>query len=223
MERNIILVCLLVLCCCSVFGQEILIGEYESLAFKSSSETGTAYSQIIDVKSKEIVLDSIDRIEPDKGLFKVYKQGKVGFYGLGGGIQIEPKYDAVEYIRYGRHGYLVMTINNKKGLYSLFDTPKMALDIQYDEISFFRFPNSDYIIMEKNGKKGVYSVKENQLYVDTLYDDIEFSGGYILLSKNNKQGALNKEGEIVFEVKYDNVYWNRVLLVAERGSEKEFY
>ena len=113
--------------------------------------------------------------------------------------------------------------NNNKELYSIYECG-------YNECpKFSEFTNNDYALLkEEDNSFELYNYKEG-IVISSGYDDYEFiNDNYIIVTKGNKQGVIDKEDNIVVSISYDQIGWytNSVLngynlenIVAKKGEK----
>jgi len=70
------------------------------------------------------------------------------------------------------------------------------------------YPYMSLIYTRKNGKMGIYNIEGKQV-LDFEYDDIRFSGNYLILKKNNLYGLADITGKILYECKYYRISKNK--------------
>lgn len=192
---------------------------------------------LIDFQGKVIVkakYDEINSFDFNEGLLLVKEKDKYGIININGAVVVKPKYDKIEsdgYYEegagYKKSGFIVGTKSGDTYKYGYigFDRKKV-LDMKYEQIA--RIPNTSknddiYLLAIQNGKVGFYKNKNNIInheYEDMAYDS---NNNCLILQKDSKQGIAELDGNIVIDIKYDNIYVSGKFINAQIGDNVDIY
>ncbi len=100
---------------------------------------------------------------------------------------------------------IISKINNEKGFFALKKENNSKL-LEYYLFNFHKkeeseiFPTNNLYMFESNGKIG-YKNNKNEEIVKPIYDDgfIQNEFGYLVVSRENKWGVLDHEGNVILE------------------------
>ena len=192
---------------------------------------------LIDFQGKVIVkakYEEINSFDFNEGLLLVKEKDKYGIININGAVVVKPKYDKIEsdgYYEegagYKKSGFIVGTKSGDTYKYGYigFDRKKV-LDMKYEQIA--RIPNTSknddiYLLAIQNGKVGFYKNKNNIInheYEDMAYDS---NNNCLILQKDSKQGIAELDGNIVIDIKYDNIYVSGKFINAQIGDNVDIY
>ena len=132
------------------------------------------------------------------GLKIIKINNKFGVLNHENRILIPPVYS---YIRFNIDGYILVSLNGKETLYTIYG--KQLLPFKYDNISI---SHHGLIRVSSNGKWGILN-RQFHVIVPTIYDHCIITDGFttpILVKRNNKWGLVNREtGKLIVPTIYD--------------------
>lgn len=206
--------------------------EKSVLKYKKDGKYGLIdFNGNIIVKNKYEDIKSLDYKE---GLLLVKKQGKYGVINIKGDTIIKTKYDIIEsegYYdkneQYKKSGFIIGKLENNEYKYGYINYKgKKILDIKYNQIQ--RITNSSanediYIVAFENNMAGLYKNKEKIL--DHNYEDIlyEQNNNCLILQKNSKQGISDFNGNLILDIKYDNIFTSGRYINLIKDGKSEFF
>lgn len=192
---------------------------------------------LIDFNGNVIVepeYEEIDSFNYKEGLLLVKNNGKYGVINIDGEEVIKTKYDYIEsdgYYEqssgYKKVGFIVGENNNNsyKLGYINYKGEKI-LDIKYNQIERIYNSNENddtYLIAFENEIAGFY--KNNQNIIQHEYEDIiyDFNNNCLVLQKDAKQGISDLNGNVIIEIKYDNIYTSGKYVNAQNTGIVDVY
>lgn len=175
---------------------------------------------LIDFQGKIIAkpkYEEIRALDYKEGLLLVKKSGKYGVININGHSVIKEKYDIIEcdgYYETGaqfeKAGFIVGNKVNDDYEYGYVNYKgEQILKNKYNQIYRIQNINKNddvLLIAFENNNAGLYKNKErviNHEYEDILYNE---DNNCLILQKNFKQGISDLNGNIVKEIKYDNIF-----------------
>jgi hypothetical protein len=208
------------------YGNEIIEFKYED-AFSFSE--GFARVKIngiwvvIDRTGKVIFDDVTGYYDFDfyEGLIAVERNGKWGFLDKNGNVKIEIKFDAVNNFK---NGYARVKINNEWALIN--KNGNIVLKLNGYEI--LDYSEGLVNVCTKDGKYGFFDLSGNEI-IKTKYDRAEnFQNGFSVVSQfqqtstesGYRYGLINKKGEVVIPLIYNQLFFNNKFVELGLNSEK---
>lgn len=176
--------------------------------------------------------DEINSFEYNEGLLLVKKDGKYGIMNINGAIVVNEKYDKIisdgyyqDEQQYRNSGFIVAIGSENNYKYGYIDRQgKQVLKEKFDQLDRLEIPSNDvYIVAFENGKAGLYKNNDNILkheYEDIGYDK---SNKFLILQQASKQGISDLDGNIKYDIKYDNIYISGKYINAQIGNQIEIY
>lgn len=156
--------------------------------------------------------------EPGDYCYMVYKDKKYGIYSMKGEMIFPIEFDLIlSYYLESSKGdeedcvyYSVL----KDGKYALADAKgKMLTSFLYDHI----YIHNNSSIVQCNEKWGVIDTKGNMI-LECKYNDVKImeaeSECYIVANDQGKYGCVNKDGEVVIPMQYDDLSYDDGVLIA---------
>ena len=201
--------------------------EKSVLKFKENDKYG-----LIDFQGKVIVkpmYEDIQSFNYNEGLLLVKKNNKYGVININGVTVVKNKYDVIESdayyedgAEYKKSGFIVGNLKNNSYVYGYLDCKgKKVLDVQFNQIE--RIENKDkndniYIVAFKDEKAGFYIGNKN--VVKHEYEDIGYDSNInsLILQKDSKQGISDLSGNIIIDIKYDNIFSSGKFVNAQSGQ-----
>ncbi|UYZ69998.1 WG repeat-containing protein [Moraxella bovis] len=151
--------------------------------------------------------ERIGIFEKDDNLILVKSNGKFGYINQQGETVIDFIYDDAWGFGEGL-AWVVQKRADDKGLdvYFIDEKGSRVFDVPKDVSSMGVVFNEGLYMVEKDGRFG-YVNKEGELAIDYQdYDYVEgFEHGLNVVTKNDKEGAIDRMGNIVIPIKYDNI------------------
>ena len=206
--------------------------EKSVLKFKEKDKCG-----LIDFNGKVIVkakYDDIQSFDYNEGLLLVKKHDKYGIININGTTVVKEKYDKIESdayyedeSNYKKSGYIVAKKNGDSFKYGFINNKgKQILDTKYEQIG--RIKNQEknddiYLVAFENGKAGFY--KNGKKVLKNDYEDIGYdeNNNCLILQQNGKQGIADFNGNVMIEIKYDNIYISGKYINAQDGNNIDIY
>ena len=192
---------------------------------------------LIDFQGKVICkakYDEINSFDFNEGLLIVKEKNKYGIININGATVLKSKYDKIESdgyyedgSEYRKSGFIVSEKegDSYKCGYINFNRKKI-LDAKYDQIA--RIPNSSknddiYLVAVQNDKVGFY--KNNNNIIKHEYEDMAYdaNNNCLILQKDSKQGIADLNGNIVVDIKYDNIYISGKYVNSQIGDNVDIY
>lgn len=175
---------------------------------------------LIDFQGKIIAkpkYEEIRALDYKEGLLLVKKSGKYGVINIKGYSVIKEKYDIIECdgyyengAKFKKAGFIVGNKVNDDFKYGYVNYKgEQILKNKYNQIYRIQNINKDddvLLIAFENNNAGLYKNKERVIeheYEDILYNE---DNNCLILQKNFKQGISDLNGNIVKEIKYDNIF-----------------
>lgn len=178
--------------------------------------------------------DEIDSFDYNEGLLRVKKDNKYGIININGATIVKQEYDEIksdgyyeDAVEYRKSGYIVGKKVNDGWKYGYIDCKgKQILAEKYNQIDRITNINKNddiYLVAFENDKAGFYINDKN--VINHEYEDIGYdsNNNCLLLQKNSKQGISDLQGNIVLDIKYDNIYISGKYINAQNGSTIEIF
>lgn len=148
----------------------------------------------------DIIYDSISRMNHgEKILVSLYNM--MGVLDECGNVFIPTEYDNIECDGYGDDDIYIVEKNGEKGV---FCNDKQIISTVYDTIDFDYWVLHGFILSKSN-KKGFSNI-DGLITIPVEYDNIQkIKRGYLLLSKDIKNGVYTEKGDCILEIKYDDI------------------
>ncbi len=182
----------------------------DSLAYRTDSSLVSIKNkqhQLIDGRGKVLTKRSYDWI----GRFIVGRapirgDSLVGFIDEKGIDVIPLQYNKFQ--KFNDDGMAAVAKDNRWGIIDRFGSIKLAL--KYDEV-YDLWVNGRFTVEQNGTKKCVRSIDIRngiaQQILDLDYDEIEcFENGLVMVTKDNKKGALNEKGKLVIPLEYTRLF-----------------
>jgi len=179
-----------------------------------SRSTGKAVVECIYDKPFEFT----DGIIPYLGnLSVVYRNNKAGLLNEKGVEIVACNYDGGK-IPFPELDYDYYCLAKQGGKTGVIDTTgQLVVPCVYDEIN----PSEDLNVVDivRKKKHGIFSLAEHKELVAPLYDNaFFFEGNYAIVQQHKKFGAIDKSGNIIVPIQYDND--DEVFLELDKRGEK---
>lgn len=206
--------------------------EKSVLKFKEKDKFG-----LIDFDGKIIAkanYDDIQSFDYNEGLLLVRKNDKYGIININGVTVVKEKYDKVESdayyeegSNYKKSGFIVGNKSGDTFKYGFINCKgKQILDTKFEQIG--RIKNNEknddiYLVAFDNGKAGFY--KNSKQILKNEYEDIGYdqNNNCLILQKDGKQGLADFNGNIIFDIKYDNIYISGKYINAQSGNDIDIF
>ena len=150
---------------------------------------------------KQVKYDTIKPI--DNGDFIVKYKNKLGVIDQMGYLFLPTMHDNIISYTFNSELIYVAKKNGKMGIYGASGQDLIAFE--YDYIVGNKIQNNRFLAFKKNGKWGIINNDLSKASI-TNYENITYSGSWIIIKENNKTGFLNMDGDIAIEPKYDDVF-----------------
>ncbi|NLR67007.1 WG repeat-containing protein [Chitinophaga varians] len=132
----------------------------------------------------------------------VSSNGKKGMVNEKGQWVLKPEYDKLEV------AFNVYLALYKQGKMTYADTwGKLLLPLQFEKAGIL---DDDRYDVKQNGKWGIYDVKQRQLTIPAVYDEIDYCGGcgsksdYLYAKKNGKWGIISAANEVLVPFAFEH-------------------
>ncbi|AYN00916.1 WG repeat-containing protein [Chryseobacterium sp. 3008163] len=123
---------------------------------------------------------------------------------------------------FNNHNFLSVSKNKKFGIIDI--NKKIILPLEYDEISNWTEygpRHSKFII--KNGKTGLIDHETFKITIPPIYDKFRYLNGLIFAKKQNKEGIIDEEGNVLCDFIYDEIYPNLSDFYSYNSTEPRIY
>lgn len=161
---------------------------------------------LVNFSGEELAGCNYDKIEPLYGVTNslvVSKDGKYGLCDNEGNIIIEPKYKKILNIEDDyQNGYIVVDENEKYGIIGA--NKEIILECKYDEVK--GIASNNLFAIKKNGKYEIINKDGETKLANQFTDVIDINGEYITVSKNEKMGVLDLQGNTKIKFEYEKLY-----------------
>ena len=175
--------------------------------------------------------DEIKSLDYREGLLVVKKDDKYGIININGATVVKEKYDFIESDRYydndaeyKKSGFIVGNKIGEEYKYGYLNAQgKKILDNIYDQIERIENKDDIYIVAFKDEKAGLYKGKNNVIKHE--YEDIQYdkNNNCLIIQQDSKQGISDLNGNILFELKYDNIYISGKYINAQNATDVEIF
>ena len=206
--------------------------EKSVLKYKKDGKYG-----LIDFQGNIIVkaqYEEINGLDYREGLLIVKKNGKYGVININGAVVIKTKYDSIESdgyyeegANYEKSGFIVNQKSGEDDRYGYIDSKgTQILENKYSQIQRIINTNKNddiYLVAFENGKAGFYINKKNIIqhkYEDILY---EINNDCLVLQEDSKQGISDFNGNIIIDIKYDNIFVFGKYINAQKDGQVDIY
>ena len=203
--------------------------EKSVLKYKQNDKYG-----LIDFQGNAITkakYDEIESLDYREGLLIVKKDGKYGIININGATVIKEKFDLIESDRYydlnseyKKSGFIVgnKSEDGYKYGYINFEGKKL-LDNKYEQIARLEYDEATYIVAFEDGKAGLYKEKNN--IIKHEYEDIQYdqNNNCLILQQDSKQGISDLNGNMIIDIKYDNIYISGKYINAQNDTQIEIF
>ena len=190
-------------------------GKYGIIDFSGKAITKPIYEEVSSVKYKE-------------GEILVKKNGKYGVINNKGIELIKANYEQIEADKYysegsyRKSGYIVRNRTEDGYIYGYIDSNwKLLLDTEYTSISrILDIKSNDvYLIASKNGRYGVIKNKDEKIGIE--YQSIEYNRDtdLYIVERSGQYGVLDIDGNTILDVKYKNIKFNGIYILAKTYTE----
>ena len=206
--------------------------EKSVLKYKEKDKYG-----LIDFNGKVIVkakYDDIQSFDYNEGLLLVKKRDKYGIININGVTVVKEKFDKIESdayyeegSNYKKSGYIVAKKKGDTYKYGFINSiGKQILDTKFEQIGRVKNPAKNdeiYLVVFENGKAGFY--KNSKKVLNNDFEDIGYdeNNNCLILEKNGKQGLADLNGNVIIEMKYDNIYISGKYINAQDGNNIDIY
>lgn len=156
----------------------------------------------INAKGAEIIPCQYDKVEEDRNLIFVIKDGLKGIFSLDGNVIAPCIYESLDFYFYG------LIKAKKEGLYGLMDYKgEVMLSCQYDNIDS-RIKNLfgyNLLVVSKGGLKGLIDFNAHEI-VPCLYDNIDTPNNSLcIVVKEGLFGIINIKGDEIVPCEYERI------------------
>lgn len=155
-----------------------------------------------DIEEKEVYREKEDSEEFKSNLYSFWDEGYYGFKNSYGEVVIEPKYYYVENFS---EDLAVVSMDYDYGY--IYSNESLAINNEYSFAKSFK--NGLAIVEFEDNSEGVIDKEGNELFKTLDYDIYDIIGDNILVrdksSEDYKIGFLNKKGEKITDIKYDDI------------------
>lgn len=182
------------------------------------------------------IYEEISALDYKEGLLLVKRNDKYGIININGTTVIKEKYDVIQsdgYYEddngYTKSGFIVGEKTKTENEYNygyINFKGEQILDCKYNQID--RINNIDknddiYLVAFENGNAGLYQNSRNIMkheYEDMAYDE---NNNCLIIQKDAKQGISDLNGNIVIDIKYDNIFISGKYINAQNNENIDVY
>lgn len=190
-------------------------------------------------KITDAIYDEISGVDYKEGTLLVKENDKYGIVNINGATIVEPEYDEISADNYydsenksKKAGFIVRKTTDEGYRYGYISYDgKKILDTEYTKIERVNEIQQEdvYLIVYKDGQAGL--MKNNKQITNYEFENIEYNlqNDLFIVQRNSKKGLINKDGETVINIEYDditfggeyiNAYLNNELIILDiNGNE----
>ncbi len=158
---------------------------------------------LINFEGKEVLSANYDSITSLKGvtnIIKVEKDGKFGLFDLNGNMIIKTEYDEISLFDKSNTKSFIVKKYNKYGV-----AGEDELEAKYKEIKQVS-GNGMYVVKESDNWKIIS--KDGATELESDFGDVKsINGDNIIVSKNNKLGVINTQGNQILPIEYQDLIY----------------